>query len=47
VTLWRKFKAVVRGRPVPIEYRQIIYELRSAKLRSAPPPSSDTSQLVL
>jgi hypothetical protein len=38
VTLWRKLKAVLRGRPIPIEYRQIIYELRSAKARSAPSP---------
>jgi methyltransferase family protein len=39
VTLWRKFKAVIRGWPIPIESRQIIYELRSVKARSAPPPS--------
>ncbi len=43
VTLWRKFKAVVRGRPIPIEYSQITYELRSAKARSAPPPSPSPS----
>jgi trans-aconitate methyltransferase len=43
VTLWRKFKAVVRGRPIPIEYSQIIYELHSARARSAPPPSPSPS----
>jgi trans-aconitate methyltransferase len=40
VTLWQKVKAIVRGRPVPLEYRQIIYEIRSAKPRSAAPPST-------
>jgi SAM-dependent methyltransferase len=36
VTLWQKCKAILRGRPIPIEYSQIIYELRSANARSAP-----------
>lgn len=43
VTLWRKFKAVARGRPIPTEYSQIIYELRSSRARSAPPPSPSPS----